>query len=377
MAAPRMTSTPSRADDLAPTDYAPEYDDDVESPVTIPPTSGSEDRKPPTAWLTALYISVFAVFGTVLRIYLTRFFGGDCEKSTDAYFESNVCATSSEGAVFLDLPANMLGSAVMGSLSHLRAPWLHRDHPLQRHQAWQTALRVGFCGCLTTFASWNTQMVAMLDGTTIERELVVEALYGYVIGSCCAFASFLFGQHVAQWLEAFQGDALQRLPRALEFMLGVNVTPFLLFVVLLAFAVVADLLSSNEFHRFLWMSITAAPFGALLRWKLSSLNSRVLWKPLEFMPWGTFTANVVASVISAMMAALRYRYLLDDEDVWARAAVSAIQTGFAGSLSTVSSLMNELFKLGTESPAKAYAYLLCTIVAAMLLGLLVYSPIVR
>jgi hypothetical protein len=70
------------------------------------------------------YISTFAILGTVLRLYLGRFFGLDCirkEQDIDSAndfltpLSSLICVTSDGktqrgGALFIDLPANMLGS---------------------------------------------------------------------------------------------------------------------------------------------------------------------------------------------------------------------------------------------------------------------------
>ena len=71
-----------------------------------------------------LYISTFAVIGTVLRSYIGRFFGLDCirdEQDDDSHTDfltslsKHICITSDGktqrgGAIFIDLPANMLGS---------------------------------------------------------------------------------------------------------------------------------------------------------------------------------------------------------------------------------------------------------------------------
>lgn len=70
-----------------------------------------------------LYISVFAVLGTSLRIFMGRLFGLDCIWKEDGmevgdFFQrAGLCITSDGkssrgGAVFIDLPANMLGSYV-------------------------------------------------------------------------------------------------------------------------------------------------------------------------------------------------------------------------------------------------------------------------
>ena len=53
-------------------------------------------------------------------------------------------------------------------------------------------LRVGFCGCLSSFSSWNSSMVNLLKGGHIS-----EALVGYIIGLQLPIVSYRFGQHVA------------------------------------------------------------------------------------------------------------------------------------------------------------------------------------
>lgn len=70
------------------------------------------------------YIATFAMIGTVSRIYIARFFGSDCirqeqgEGSDNDFLtpiSSQICITSDGkaqrgGAIFIDLPANMIGS---------------------------------------------------------------------------------------------------------------------------------------------------------------------------------------------------------------------------------------------------------------------------
>jgi fluoride ion exporter CrcB/FEX len=114
-----------------------------------------------------LYISLFATFGAVIRIYMGRFFGLDCERVNNGIddfltpFSSEMCVTASGktdqtgGAFFSDLPSNILGSFFIGVLSPAISsghpiPWFRKDHRLQHHEAFHTALKVGLCGCLTT-----------------------------------------------------------------------------------------------------------------------------------------------------------------------------------------------------------------------------------
>jgi hypothetical protein len=91
-----------------------------------------------------LYITTFAIIGTICRIYIGRFFGLDCiwkeqqdgqdDGSMDTSrndfltpLSSQICLTSDGktqrgGAIFIDLPANMLGSYVIELLKLLSYP---------------------------------------------------------------------------------------------------------------------------------------------------------------------------------------------------------------------------------------------------------------
>ena len=69
-------------------------------------------------------------------------------------------------------------------------------------QDWKTlwlGLRVGFCGSLTTWASWNTQMVTMFAAGhgTLLRTQVVSVAFGYFIGFMTAVCSYVLGEQVA------------------------------------------------------------------------------------------------------------------------------------------------------------------------------------
>jgi hypothetical protein len=106
------------------------------------------------------FICTWGILGLLVRVYVTRLLGGDCEEPADDMWDASaVCLTANGttdrrgGALFTDLPANLLGSFLLGVTSALVAqplPWLHPEHPLQDHISWQKGLATGFCGCLTT-----------------------------------------------------------------------------------------------------------------------------------------------------------------------------------------------------------------------------------
>lgn len=114
-----------------------------------------------------------------------------------------------------------------------------------------------------------------------------------------------------------------------------------------------------------WASAMFAPLGAVVRWRLSVLNSR-----LPRFPLGTFLANMLAVVLDlAVGAALLVRagQLSDDTVLF----LLAIITGLGGSLSTVSTWILEAVQLDTTD---RYMYILGSIGVAQLLGLVIYGP---
>lgn len=389
-----------------------------------------------------LYLSVFSVFGSSIRVFLVRSFGVACEISDLEMDEFCITATGTTiqrgGALFADLPANMVGCFLMGLTTSLQPdlwpplPWLSPDHPLQQHDAYHVGIRSGLCGCITTFASWNAQMVVMMDGTATELgSQIVTALFGYVIGFFCAIMSFLIGTHVSLWLTRWRNPDLareddeevrlnsargmgehdleyshhgpvhssqQHPPRSVVVMPALSrmgrfcedswfckgMFPFLLLACLLAAYAIGGFLFDNAFSRTMLYSSIVTPPGALLRWELSKFNTRFnnsRWRRLRWLPIGTFASNILGCLVSILLLALQTRYLADDrnDNLWAISLVAALRNGFAGSLSTVSTMVKEMFELQEFFPhhAKAYRYACLTVVVAILASVTIYSPIVR
>jgi len=94
------------------------------------PNKHKDDKRRHTRWLNIVFISLFACVGTLLRITIGALFS-ICEENpqeTEAANTSSsnnmiqyvipagVCVTSNDSPLFVDLPANMLGSFVMGMI---------------------------------------------------------------------------------------------------------------------------------------------------------------------------------------------------------------------------------------------------------------------
>lgn len=336
-------------------------------------------------------------------------------------------------------------------------PWLSTSHPLQNHVVIHASLRTAFCGSLTTFASWNTQMVIMMVGAGNSRNThthtqIVSAILGYILGLLSSIASFLFGRYTAIWLHynihknntnttnsindfentihnrmeqehsfdsitstndnnydncehhaSLTDSTSHNLPQQYPsiqtqttgntttstirnkaslssylqsiFQFIINIldiifhryySPFLISTILLILYFIADYALHIPFYKTMWVTSLSSPPGTILRWKLSSwfndnppslllsctqhhCRRRDDWK---WIPFGTLFANIIASLISITCSGIRTHFSISyNSHLIVFLLLSAIQTGFAGNLSTVSTFVKEIVQL-----AQLYQY---------------------
>jgi fluoride ion exporter CrcB/FEX len=403
--------------------------------------------------------------------------------------------------MFTDLPANMLGCFLMGLLVSgdetlgipidMPVAMLPQKHWFQSLYVTQIGLRTGLCGSLTTFASWNVQMVQMMCGNLVIVESQwVSALFGYAVGWMVALKSYEMGRDVAvalhrwnnpalaeeanhirsqqelgilvhrnlpelerrflhnldekiasernldaskvklleQWKEQttnHRGGAYWKELREIEqtvlvrdeepreelmevardagwdvaalwewkihtkdkkertdeemkddktFGLEAQVHALFLFIstCFLIWGFVA--LQSPEMtvvtYRTNFLSTLLSPFGTLLRWLLSSFNGSIRKEGWEWLPIGTLAANLLAVAISGLAAALTLGTSNPAIKMWE----AAVKTGFAGSLSTVSTYIAETEGLLRALPRHAwgYYYSFGSILLACLVGIIFY-----
>jgi fluoride ion exporter CrcB/FEX len=219
-------------------------------------------------------------------------------------------------------------------------------------------------------------MVVMMDGTdTIYGPQVAAALFGYLMGMIGALSCYVAGTHAAACFRRVETTEEQR--RRIDALASAPVVHRRTSIILLTTcaAVVACLMLGDfyyqlEMYRQLWMAALLSPLGAVLRWSLMKWNA----SSKQGFHWGTWSANFAAALVSSFVIAVS-TFVVKSENSWAVPALLAVGTGFAGSLSTVSSLVHELATM--ESLLRAYSYALATIVPTMLMSLLIYVPIAR
>lgn len=133
-----------------------------------------------------IYIGMFAILGTLVRMLVAQVFGEYCKnpdsigwlKASAPLCVTHGGTTEQGGIIFADLPANLLGSFIMGFFQNgatlglalpLAIAWLTPGDPLQSMPILHKAITTGFCGSLTTFSGWNSAMVVLLFGTGQNR----------------------------------------------------------------------------------------------------------------------------------------------------------------------------------------------------------------
>jgi fluoride ion exporter CrcB/FEX len=380
------------------------------SPLDVPPSCSCCNN---WNWLHISYLSIFSTFGVTIRAFMGRFFGGDCDAVApiDDWLyplSHKICITASGlteqygGALFTDLPANMFGSFIMGLMTGHSSewpaiPWLRHDHPLQIEDGLHVGLKTALCGTITTFSSWNSQMVLMMDGSAnvYIGSQVGAAIFGYIIGLQASVVSYRTGRTFASWFhlknnphifESAEGrghdsDVSTEAKSTMKgrHFFNARVLPSFLVAVTFTLYVLGDFYWHIQYYRQLWLACLVAPFGTLLRWKLSTLNGKLKCNNMQWFPTGTFSANFIASIISAAINATLIRSPYVDS-LWALNTVKSFSLGFAGSLSTVSTFVKEIVEMGDKNPQfdkKAFLYSHGTMLSCCCIGLAFYCPIAR
>ena len=182
----------------------------------------------------ACYLGIGAIFGTLLRLILAQAFGQSCNNPSTLGWvadESVLCvtrggtATQYGGIVYADLPANLLGSFFLGLLQdgaslglavNLPIAFFQPSSSVQSWDIFHMALKIGFCGSLTTFGAWNSQMVLFLVTVPNRQTMVWRALLGYIIGIQTAIGSYVFGKTVAWWLHQWVNPELAKEQKAMN-----------------------------------------------------------------------------------------------------------------------------------------------------------------
>jgi len=256
-------------------------------------------------------VSVFAVLGAYLRIVLM-----------DATPDGFVSYLSSQ----------FVGSFILGTVFHLKR-FMNPDVFV--------GLSVGLCGSLTTFSTWQVDIVETLVGTNSGAAIAYAWFQDQVIGLAVPLIGLASGKHA--------GDELSSLLNLQEYMTKPPEASTLTAIYWCAglccgVGVTVGAILAPGIISF---SLVLAPLGALLRLALSRYLNPL---SVHFF-YGTFVANVLGSVIGGVLFDVMLNFKLNELGC---AALWALQYGFCGSLTTVSTFVNELHTLPFIRSAYVY-----------------------
>jgi len=230
-------------------------------------------------------------------------------------------------------------------------------------------LRVGFCGALSSFSSWNSSMVNLLRKGNVD-----DAIMGYIVGFALPIISYKIGVHAAVYIfvakcrrekkrEAKRGGYAIRLPNDNDDEYGEDSesrnndqneideendgeqpaeTPSLraiataVFMLSLVTQVTSLLVFKKPDQQQFAISLLFSPLGVICRWKLSKWNSRH-----PSFPLGTFTANMLSCSLSGSIGSLLAGNPGEEESI----VLTSMISGFAGSLSTLATLVVQVLDL--------------------------------
>nr|VDD04272.1 unnamed protein product [Brassica oleracea] len=308
------------------------------------------------------HLAVFGILGAVTRYMLQKLFG------------PNVAQVTSDGSIlFLDLPANMVGSFLMGWFGVVFKADITRVSEFLA-----IGLSTGYLGSLTTFSGWNQKMLDLsADGQWLY------AVLGFLFGLFLSAYSIILGVETAKgfrWLlrrRASSEEKKQSCLKANTYKRNI-MSMILMLTLLMAFLIVSATELVKEFDKGtskaqLWLGCLVAATGVWIRWFLARLNGRGLGKNGQYLRWvplGTLIANVAAASVMAALATLKKSV----DTPTCNTVASGVQFGLLGCLSTVSTFMAE-FNAMRESdyPWRAYAYAFFTIAVSFAMGTIIYS----
>ena len=351
-------------------------------------------------------IVIGSYFGVGIRVLLTEF--------------ANVMyATQTELLELLGfsfyLP-NLVGCFVMGVAIRMK-PVLRGQYDVLL-----TGVTTGFCGCCTTFASWDLEVALMfIHGRWLNAILMLSVHVASVM------MSFRLGVHVAEGIVHYLtlqeypfrkppvnlgqlnldlerninhfraikmhtfGPLVARRVQATEESLAVardscnelmaeiiqveyeqhaiHHNNMIWVVIALTLTVLFWVLAFCGFDSYLssrFLALCFGPFGALLRWYLSMYNSKAMCKRFPFF---TFLPNISASCLSCVIEIVGSVVYKDSASAYRHFVIfgkGGIMVGFLGSLSTVSTWVNELDGLSSRRLLWAYRYGLASVIISQL-----------
>ncbi|CAO3622302.1 unnamed protein product [Cunninghamella blakesleeana] len=234
-------------------------------------------------------------------------------------------------------------------------------HPLQ------VGISTGLCGSITTFSSWQLGIfssfanIEAYDHTRGKN--ILSAISQLLVTLAMSLNGYHFGRHIGEWLDSnswwntlinekkisFKKNNENQeqqvdFPKIEIVPCGFSVNKLILFdylVILFGIiswvgVIIAAIFSPLK-NRELTLATVFSPVGALLRWYLSFFNNR-----FPSFPIGTFLANILGTLVLAIISIFRYNISTSPLSC---VVIAALADGFCGCLSTISTFVVEITTL--------------------------------
>eukprot|EP01124_Arcella_intermedia_P004682 TRINITY_DN12665_c0_g1_i1.p1 TRINITY_DN12665_c0_g1~~TRINITY_DN12665_c0_g1_i1.p1 ORF type:complete len:335 (-),score=62.14 TRINITY_DN12665_c0_g1_i1:17-1021(-) len=301
-----------------------------------------------------------SILFSLLIVYLGSYFGILLRLGFSEVWALHSSANATlEGPLYSDFYSNIFGSFLMGLLVTLKPHTLFKNYPFT-----YDFLATGVLGSFTTFSGW--QGAASLKFCEVKN--VPHGLFCLYIGLTTSYVAFLAGLHTPEVLETFwpkkpTPTKVQQVPDQLkgepsaseehsytEADLPMTQTPaknlqeekiftpsvYHILGALLVVTITLAILITIYFYVFnkkYILALLCGPIGASARYYMGLNNKN--WP--RFPLW-TFFANIFGTIVFGVGNVLDLYY---DNSLISYALLS----GFAGCLTTVSSFMEQCYKL--------------------------------
>lgn len=325
-----------------------------------------EDTPFSKRFLVTLMVISFSILGNLARFSL--------QKLTDY---SNSYINYSGGTVVW---VNFAACFVMSWCNNAVGFWSHilqgSNKTNMKQLALHTGITSGFCGSFSTFSSAMIEIFfETIDIVNMSLPNNGYRVMEFFAASLTAFSVPLFGHILGKQFAIFFDNYF--VPRVSHLLTYRNIRIFeLAFIMMGIAALIANLvltctLSVNYWYKKSYsFSILMGAFGALLRFKLSKFNGKYF---ATWFPTGTLMANIIGclfmSIIQLLLLALKRPDVLLISNKVHQFILNGFSSGFLGSLTTMSSFINELYNL--DHPWFQHIYFWSTFIPSFIFILVV------
>ncbi len=253
-------------------------------------------------------LTLFGYLGSLVRLFVKIFIFGNHE-STFYY-------------------VNIIGCFFIGTIYQIKS---NSNSHIKYHAHLLTCLSTGFCGCLTSFSSWQLECTNQFLSGNYMNLIDLQ-----VLGIASFLASFIAGTHFAPLFLSI--DFLFEDKTWTENVFIRRLTN-LLFVVFWIFASTLFLTTISSFIKHTLLTLFFCTLGCNIRYYLGLYNPISIAK--LHIPLFTLLVNVLGCILISTSVSIQKHFTIQD-DIF-HIMLLGMNDGLFGSLTTVSTFVLELY----------------------------------